>query len=922
LKCDNEYWSGLQESFMRVKKSLCVLRVLLSVFLLLVTGLSSVAWAQADADLDVGNGVQSMKLVGGQSGWMLANNRVFWTSSLGASWTEVTPPSASGAQPRGVFFNAAGSGWIVQAGTDQSGPRAFSVAHSADQGAHWSSTAIASPFTDGLIFGGSAFPYFTDEMHGWVMLSVQSSSNFSRDILFQTVDGGAHWVRLPDPPVDGDVVFSDSQHGFIGPGARGDELFSTADGGQTWQAVPLASPSADLAQTSSRISLPAFSDREHGLLVRTYSNAQGTTSVRYATADGGTTWTAAVPVQSAKAAIFAVTADGGVTAQIVAPAKVSALATGVGAANVAPIRATFSDAMQGWVLFSGGSCQAATCTQSSSLQGTVDGGKTFFALGSIPGVPLESTRSVVISSGAAALRPNVVNPRVVVPPTATPLVNQMGFDKCEILTTTQMQDWITNSPYRAVGAYIGGISAACANLGFTQSWAATVLSQGWGIIPIWVGPQAPNSTLAHKLTGVPATDQATGVTEADAAAARMTALGFGPGSVVYYDMEAYTRTAASEASTQAFVEGWVTELHAQGFQAAIYSSHPEIQDWEQGKVADAPDAIWFAFFFSTGVPCGTKCQNTESTDIPDTFWNNHQRLRQTSSGFTSTYGSTAASIDEDWTDGPVVAIATGNRLIVTTAGTGTGLVTSGDTFISCGTGGSVCSAVYAAGSTVTLTAVPTALSSFISWTGCTTSSGTTCNVTVSSASSVTATFNITPPVFTIASSVPSLTWNVGASAGANITVSPKAPYQGTFTFACSGLPSYLHCAFSPATVTADGSGATLTTAMTLTATSSIGRNNIVPRSSGAPIQLALLFVPLLFAPMVFRRNAAVKRLRVGRLMLLLAAAGGLAVAQFGTGCSDGGTVTKAPLFSGTAQLVVDSAGTNQTLSIPVTVNAQ
>jgi len=901
---------------MRTFRRMVQVSLYLSLSLLAVAGQGMRAQA-ASSDAA---GVQAMKLVGGRSGWVLANDRVFWTESLGTTWTEVTPPSASGAQPRGVFFNAAGNGWIVQSDTDQ--PQAFSVAHSADQGAHWSSTALASPFTDGLIFGGTASPYFTDETHGWVMLSVQSSSNFSRGIMFQTVDGGAHWLRLPDPPVGGDIVFSDAQHGFLGPGARGDELFSTADGGQTWQAVALASPSAELARTSSRVSLPAFSDREHGLLVRTYSNDQGTTSVRYATADGGATWTAAAPVQSAKAAIVAATADGGVTAQIVAPAKVSAMVAGAGATNVSPVRATFADAMQGWVLFSGGSCQSGTCTQSSSLQGTSDGGTTFFALGDIPGVALESTRSVVVpSSGGPALTPKIVVPHVVVPPAATPLINQMGFDKCEILTTAQMQDWITNSPYRAVGAYIGGISAACTNLGFTQTWAATVLAQGWGIIPIWVGPQAPNSSLAHKLTGVPATDQATGVTEADAAAARMTALGFGPGSVVYYDMEAYTRTAASEASTQAFVEGWVTELHAKGFQAAIYSSHPEIQDWEPGKVADAPDAIWFAYFFSTGVACGTRCQNTSSSDIPDTFWNNHQRLRQTSSSFTSTYGSTAASIDEDWTDGPVVAISNGNRLTVTTAGTGTGLVTSGDTFISCGTGGSVCSAVYAAGSMVTLTAVPTALSSFMSWTGCTTSSGTTCNVTVSSASSVTATFNVTPPVFTIASSVPSLTWNVGSSAGTNITVSPKAPYQGTFTFACTGLPTYLHCAFSPATVTADGSGTALTTAMTLTATSAIGQN-IAPRSGGAPIQVALLFGSLLFAPLVFRRNAAAKRLRVDRLLLLIAAAGGLAVAQFATGCSDGGTPAKPPLFSGTAQLVVTSAGTSQTLSIPVTVNAQ
>lgn len=829
--------------------------------------------------------VQAMKLVSGDSGWLLANGRLFWTSSLGNEWSEITPPASNGAALSGVYFDASGNGWAVQAANEG---KLLTVVRTNDRGQHWSAGSIASPFTDGLSFGGEAYPAFSDAQHGWLMLRVASSSNFSRGVLFQTTDGGQTWTRLADPPVGGELVFTSATHGFAGPGARGDELFATTDGGQTWTPVPLPA-SADMAQRPSSITLPAFYGALQGTLLRTYTLENGSsTTVRYESVDEGATWKPAATLQNAPSSLHALAADGAVIAQAQAKSLTAAAAT--------PAMSTFSTATQGLVLFRSGACTGTpkTCSQTTALKGTRDGGKTFFTLGNLPGITLESTQQ--ISTSNSGLFSSMAK--------ASALQSQMGFDKCEIMTTTQMQDWITNSPYRAVGAYIGGISRACTNVGFTPAWASTVLAQGWGIIPIWVGPQAPNSTLAHKITDDVNVAATQGVAEADAAVAAAAALGFAPGSVIYYDMEAYTRTTDSENVTRSFVNSWTTELHAKGYLSAIYSSHPEIQDWSPAYIANAPDAIWFAYFFSTGVACGTRCQNTDSSDIPAAYWNNHQRLRQTSSGFASTYGSTTATIDEDWTDGPVV-ITTGPRLTVSLAGTGLGTVTSADTFINCGT---VCSAVYDSGTTVTLTAAPAALSSFISWAGCTSTSGTTCTVNLTTATTVTATFNVTPPVFTIASSQQSITWNIGGSAGTNITVSPKAPYQGVFTFACTNLPTYLKCAFSPATVTADGSGSTLTSALTLTAVSSIGQNRTM-RVRNNMIHFAWL-LPLLVAPMVRRRR---------KLSALLVAVLALALTQCLVGCGDSASKPNA-IYSGSATVTVTSAGTSQQLSIPVVVN--
>ncbi|HYL12830.1 MAG TPA: hypothetical protein VEV41_07330, partial [Terriglobales bacterium] len=76
-------------------------------------------------------------------------------------------------------------------------------------------------------------------------------------------------------------------------------------------------------------------------------------------------------------------------------------------------------------------------------------------------------------------------------------------------------------------------------------------------------------------------------------------------------------------------------------------------------------------------------------------------------------------------------------LSVTATGTGSGSVTSAPSGINCpGT----CSASFASGATVTLTATPAAGSTFAGWSGACAGTG-TCNVTMNSAQSVTATFN-------------------------------------------------------------------------------------------------------------------------------------------------------------------------------------
>jgi hypothetical protein len=111
------------------------------------------------------------------------------------------------------------------------------------------------------------------------------------------------------------------------------------------------------------------------------------------------------------------------------------------------------------------------------------------------------------------------------------------------------------------------------------------------------------------------------------------------------------------------------------------------------------------------------------------------------------------------TDGPgttsagaacaTLTVLASHTLTVTLAGSGTGTVTSNPAGISCG---ATCEADFAEGTSVTLTATPTAASTFDGWSGAGCSGTGTCVVVVGAAETVTATFiastDGTPPTAT------------------------------------------------------------------------------------------------------------------------------------------------------------------------------
>jgi Rv2525c-like, glycoside hydrolase-like domain len=228
----------------------------------------------------------------------------------------------------------------------------------------------------------------------------------------------------------------------------------------------------------------------------------------------------------------------------------------------------------------------------------------------------------------------------------------LGFDTCGAPSAATMSAWWASSPYTSVGVYIGGALRGCQQPNLTPTWVSTVVRQGWRLIPIWVGPQAPCGGFSSSISTNTSIATAQGVAEADAASAAASALGIGL-SPIYYDMEGYARGGSCSAAVQAFMNGWVSELHAKGSPAALYSSLCsgilDVAALYQAPGYNTLDAIWIAAWNGSANLFGF----TGSCALSDSVWPNHQRLHQYAGGHDESWGGVTINVDTNAVDGPL-----------------------------------------------------------------------------------------------------------------------------------------------------------------------------------------------------------------------------------------------------------------------------
>jgi len=276
-------------------------------------------------------------------------------------------------------------------------------------------------------------------------------------------------------------------------------------------------------------------------------------------------------------------------------------------------------------------------------------------------MPARRSNGGAAPPGMTGLRPAGI--RATTPPalpaTATSYTG-LGFDACTAPSAAQMQAWRQHSPYRAVGIYIGGADRACAQPGLTASWVRQQQAAGWHFMPIYVGPQESfgEITAAARQAASAAQDA---VTQAQA-------LGFGPGTPVYYDMEAYP--AARGAQVLRFLTAWTREVHVLRYQSGVYSnSRSGISDLASNYANPSyamPDIIYDALWNGAA--------NTADPVVPAAGWAQHQRIHQFLGGQDVRYGGTTINIDQDYLDVQQQALAGGSPQASPAAAQPTGAV--------------------------------------------------------------------------------------------------------------------------------------------------------------------------------------------------------------------------------------------------------
>ena len=658
--------------------------LLISLFIAGAMGTQNVVWAQTGPA--TGTAMEEMQLVSSGSGWALAGHRLYWTSDNGQNWDDITPGNDQ--QPVSkVFFLDANTGWAILPGNDDAGA-SITIALTKNGGKSWQSALVAlDSVAQGRRVGGVVSIYIASAQQGWLILHLSSSSNFSIGAALHTEDGGLTWAALPPPPAAGNIVFLTSQNGWMAGGPAGGQLWFTRDGGQSWQPAAIHAP-VECAGAEPAYSLPEFSDTRDGRLTATTVNSGGNCVIDYGTADGGQSWQVQ-RVSGDSAALHAALANSGThTSHIYASGSDVVIEQdgvrrqGAFPAGLQPngtiTHAEFVDDSAGWLQYSSGACQLSKmhCTQQSELLATMDGGKTYtvitphlaVAQRTSSGASLPVSRSML---AAMQLETDVQDAArsEAAPGADTAVSNSSGIDLACAPTTIAMQTWWTDSPYQDIGVYLGGCDVYCVSpngqntcastwhastsktvdSNLTSTWMTSVTDMGWGILPIWVGPQAPCIANASSYWTINNSDSySTGTYQADLAIAQANALGITNG-IIYYDMEGYTPDGGScSGAVETFLDSWTTELHAQGFQSGLYGG---ISDFETDFLAlsPEPDVAWIAAWDSNNTiwNIGT---------LSNSYWPNNQRIHQWNSETNGeTWGGVnLGGIDQNIVDAPVI----------------------------------------------------------------------------------------------------------------------------------------------------------------------------------------------------------------------------------------------------------------------------
>lgn len=341
-----------------------------------------------------------------------------------------------------------------------------------------------------------------------------------------------------------------------------------------------------------------------------------------------------------------------------------------------------------WDFYSAPPPPTGTISVSTNLAAstfTITGPATFSGAGTTATFPNAPTGDYTITFGAVA---GYVTPQpqsktlsagntLVFSGQYNPAISQArGYDMICVATTEEMKIWWEYSPYYDTGVYLGGCNVSCLrppkeksdpcatkthpprakskpeNTNLTKDWINEVSGMdgaskmAWGIMPLWVGPQAPCNDRCHDPKKCPywliGNDPAAeGKAEAHLAVQVANELGI-TNAIIYYDMESYDRTDTSCRNVVSkFVNAWVQEMHSSsnGFLSGVYGEAGNGKD-DWYYLDNRPDDVWI--HRTDGVPSTLNLPPLDSTQ-----WVDHQRTHQYCAG-PAKPNSCPAKLTETW----------------------------------------------------------------------------------------------------------------------------------------------------------------------------------------------------------------------------------------------------------------------------------
>jgi hypothetical protein len=236
--------------------------------------------------------------------------------------------------------------------------------------------------------------------------------------------------------------------------------------------------------------------------------------------------------------------------------------------------------------------------------------------------------------------------------------NTPGLDSCTAPSVSQMQAFWNGSPNWNWYVYIGGSNRSCSQPNLTASWVNQVQGLNgtmfWGLVGIWVGPQAPDRCNARSYGSYISLNTTTARTQGTNEAIAAYNAGrnlFGTTDFpVAYDLEAYTTSDTGCVNAiQSFMSGWTDFLDNSPPQTSgVYGSSCGSNLAAFATISRPPDFIWGAHWASPPNPlvATMPCVNSG-------HWVLRQRHKQYRGGHNETWNGVTINVDSNCANGPV-----------------------------------------------------------------------------------------------------------------------------------------------------------------------------------------------------------------------------------------------------------------------------